>query len=485
MQNFGIQFAPANSQIHCLAHIVNLVVQKLLAMLDDAPDPDVTDDYLPNKDLPLHYDPDKDPEVLAMEQEVFKDGEMGPDEDEAVGLLAGLTSTFESLSPLQKVSISIPLYCCSDVIQLHTTATKICSSPQRRKRFRDMAARVYENKLAPSGRKLASLMVVRDVRHRWNYTHAMIKQLASLNLNTTEWELLEKLGNLLEMFTNVTKQMSHSSIPTLPWVLPLYIGMRAHLRSSRDDSTLPASLRSAATAALEKLEGYFSKACDSQLNIISTLLHPSFGIKFFRKIESDTHLLSAARAQVLFEHVYESYKRTYATDSSQPNAPVASRQQGTFGSFLDNICMVNVDVPEISPVAPMSEINRFWDAFANYDGDSNAPLLWWKVMLGDSVCISQLLTDPAHIDPRIGVSDHFKNGARLSRHSWHQHLSRAAVFKCTSSMPRVPGILKASHNPGSNAHQDVDQGRASQDGVIGVWPGLVLVTALLYIIYMP
>ncbi|KAJ7818678.1 hypothetical protein B0H14DRAFT_2601113 [Mycena olivaceomarginata] len=129
-------------------------------MLNDTPDPDVTDDYLPNKDLPLHYDPDKDPEVLAMEQEVFKDGQMRPDEDEATGLLAGLTSTFESLSPLQK---------------LRTTATKICSSPQRRKRFRDTAARVYENKLAPSGRKLASLMVVRDVRHRWNYTHAMIK----------------------------------------------------------------------------------------------------------------------------------------------------------------------------------------------------------------------------------------------------------------------------------------------------------------------
>jgi hypothetical protein len=93
----------------------------------------------------------------------------------------------------------------------------------------------------------------------------------------------------------------------------------------------------------------------------------------------------------------------------------------------------------------MSEINRFWDAFANYDGDSNTPLLWWKVMLHDSVCISQLLTDPAHIDPRIGVSDHFKNGTRLSRHSWHQRLSKAVIFKCTSSMPRVTGILKASH----------------------------------------
>ncbi|KAJ7805465.1 hypothetical protein B0H14DRAFT_3153436, partial [Mycena olivaceomarginata] len=194
----------------------------------------------------------------------------------------------------------IPRHSHSAAFPPRTTATEICSSPQRRKRFRDTAARVDKNKLAPSGRKLASLMVVHDVRHRWNYTHAVVEcalllksainnwvvkreELVSLNLNTTEWELLEKLGNLLEMFTNVTKQMSHSSTPTRPWVLPLYIGMRAHLRSSRDDSTLPDSLRSAATAALEKLEVYFSNACDSQLNIISTLLHPSFGIKFFRK----------------------------------------------------------------------------------------------------------------------------------------------------------------------------------------------------------
>jgi hypothetical protein len=88
-------------------------------------------------------------------------------------------------------------------------------------------------------------------------------------------------------------------------------------------------------------------------------------------------------------------------------------------------------------------------------------------MLRESVCISQLLTGPAHIDPRIGVSNPFKNGTQLqSRHSWHQRLSRVVVFKRTPSMPRVLGIVKASRNPGSNAHPDVNQGRASQHGVI-------------------
>jgi hypothetical protein len=71
-QKFDIQFAPDNSQIHCLAHVVNLVVQKMLAALEEAEDPDVVDYYLPNKDLPFHYDPDTDAELRDLEDEQFE-----------------------------------------------------------------------------------------------------------------------------------------------------------------------------------------------------------------------------------------------------------------------------------------------------------------------------------------------------------------------------------------------------------------------------
>ncbi|KAJ7796917.1 hypothetical protein B0H14DRAFT_2619494 [Mycena olivaceomarginata] len=43
MSKFDIQFVPANSKIRCIAHVVNLVVQRLLAALDDAEDPDTAD----------------------------------------------------------------------------------------------------------------------------------------------------------------------------------------------------------------------------------------------------------------------------------------------------------------------------------------------------------------------------------------------------------------------------------------------------------
>ncbi|KAJ7696635.1 hypothetical protein B0H14DRAFT_3040384 [Mycena olivaceomarginata] len=173
MEKFDIQFIPANSQIRCLAHVVNLVVQKILAALDYVEDPEITDDYLPSKDLPFHYDPDNDPDLDKLEREDFtKDDDKGNEEDEAADIMTGLTSDFKKMSVLQK---------------LRTTVTKICSSPQRRKRFRTTAVRVYGDILAPSGRKLASLMPIRDVRHRWNYTHAMIKH--GLMVEKSNWHL--------------------------------------------------------------------------------------------------------------------------------------------------------------------------------------------------------------------------------------------------------------------------------------------------------
>ena len=62
-----------------MAHVVNLIIQALLASLNEAEDPDINDYYIPNKHLPFHYDPDDDDEVQQMEAE---DEEEGDEEDE-------------------------------------------------------------------------------------------------------------------------------------------------------------------------------------------------------------------------------------------------------------------------------------------------------------------------------------------------------------------------------------------------------------------
>lgn len=73
-----------------------------------------------------------------------------------------------------------------------------------------------------------------------------------------------------QVFTQVTLQMSRSSTPTLPWVLPMYEMMLKHLRKCKDDETSLISLRNAADAGLEKLETYYVKARGCQLNVIAT-----------------------------------------------------------------------------------------------------------------------------------------------------------------------------------------------------------------------
>jgi hypothetical protein len=59
----------------------------------------------PVKDLPIHYNPDADPDIFQIEQEVFtKDDNEMNEEDDTTTLMDGLASTFVKMSPLQKVS---------------------------------------------------------------------------------------------------------------------------------------------------------------------------------------------------------------------------------------------------------------------------------------------------------------------------------------------------------------------------------------------
>jgi hypothetical protein len=104
-EKFDIQFVPENSQIRCLAHVVNLVVQKILAVLDEAEDPEVVDYYLPNKNLPFHYDPESDPDLCDLESEqCIPPVEGEADEEEAgAATMTEMAAELASLSPLQKV----------------------------------------------------------------------------------------------------------------------------------------------------------------------------------------------------------------------------------------------------------------------------------------------------------------------------------------------------------------------------------------------
>ena len=57
LKRYGVQFSPENGRIRCIAHVINLIVQKILSTLSAADDPAVVDYYdLYNKHLPAHLD---------------------------------------------------------------------------------------------------------------------------------------------------------------------------------------------------------------------------------------------------------------------------------------------------------------------------------------------------------------------------------------------------------------------------------------------
>ncbi|KAJ6613728.1 hypothetical protein B0H10DRAFT_2270506 [Mycena sp. CBHHK59/15] len=98
------------------------------------------------------------------------------------------------------------------------------------------------------------------------------EELRLVLLTNEQWKALESLGNMLE----VTLHISHSKTPTLPWVLPMYEHMLKHLRTCKTNEELPMPHCIAAVAGLEKLETYYLKARQCQLNVIATML-PAHG----------------------------------------------------------------------------------------------------------------------------------------------------------------------------------------------------------------
>ncbi|KAH9829928.1 uncharacterized protein C8Q71DRAFT_717528 [Rhodofomes roseus] len=247
-------------------------------------------------------------------------------------------------------------------------------------------------------------MPVRDVRTRWNCTHAMIERalllrkaingwvaerddLESLTLIPDDWNLLQQLADLLGAFTHVTHIMSKGGMPTLPWVLPMYDNMQTALKETIATTTLP-TLSKAAQAGLAKLEEYYAKAKECQYNVVatcmfayppvlnilmlSTVCHPCLRSKWFKRLGA----LEKVKAEALFEHVFHEYeqkqpKRAEVQRKAQPNEP---------HSFLDRLAAISDDSEDdLAKADPkLSEMTR-WLRFEGGKGHSYRPLDWWRV----------------------------------------------------------------------------------------------------------
>ncbi|KAJ7830794.1 hypothetical protein B0H14DRAFT_3143399 [Mycena olivaceomarginata] len=157
-EKFNIQFVPENSQIRCLAHVVNLVVQKILATFNEAEDPTNDDYYAHNKDVPLHYDPEQDPDQLELDNEVFSEPNTRDATDS--GDEAANDSDSDGDADARGLDMEFDLDFLGEEAEnlrnltLRLMTIKICSSPPRRRQFRTIAQELYKDKRhRPGGRK--------------------------------------------------------------------------------------------------------------------------------------------------------------------------------------------------------------------------------------------------------------------------------------------------------------------------------------------
>ncbi len=113
-ERYNIHFTFQNNRIRCLAHVVNLVVQAILNNLDEADDPEIVDDFMKHRDLPIHYEMEQDDVLREMEAEADAANsngssggdasKVGDDDDDGFN---DLPSDADDLSALKKVRESV------------------------------------------------------------------------------------------------------------------------------------------------------------------------------------------------------------------------------------------------------------------------------------------------------------------------------------------------------------------------------------------
>ncbi|TFY70017.1 hypothetical protein EVJ58_g118 [Rhodofomes roseus] len=428
LQRYGIQFETKNAQIRCLAHVVNLVVQKILSDLDEADDPEAADYFVLNKFMEFHYDPKDDEELQDLEAEgaaeadellcedldipklVENDDDDDDDdeyeddadeEEEVLGVEASEDdeeeqprSTAKGRSKKGKKKKPKKL---TVVQKLRAIVRKIVSSPQRRTIFRRHAHKFYDGKKTEDGGKcIAELMPIRDVKTRWNWTHAMIQRalimrkaitawvmdhdkLHHLLLTADDWYLLEQLESLLVIFTEVTRAMSMSRTPTLPYVLPMYEHMRTSLVDTIE-TTAERTVKRAAQAGLGKLMQYYEKALQNESCIIATALR----LSWFSCLAPQHQV----KATSTFKKVYAKYEASTPTAQDVPLRPVAAAKSGSLMSRLSS----NVELGSADQPPALSELQR-WQAGEGGKGDADFPLVWWKAHAQDFKVISRIARD--------------------------------------------------------------------------------------------
>lgn len=283
----GIPFNSTNNRVRCMAHILNLCVQDILAILKiptNELDTEIDTQDLPEPDPNANYeDTDDNPENVVNDE-------------------------------------------CSDqptVEKLRKLVRKIRKSPQLRQKLQKLCILYQMDYLTP----------ILDVKTRWNSTYAMIvraaklktplralcsneKELQSLALVDAEYKELGTLETLLQKFDRATNLMSMARHPTIASYLPTLNWLLDSLKEFIADNSGP--LNVAAGAGLTKLQKYEQELQfeNSNLPYIALFLNPALKMNYFKDHNYNKNKIKEIQKVIcgVFERNYQSKVKSDADD---------------------------------------------------------------------------------------------------------------------------------------------------------------------------
>ena len=137
-----------------------------------------------------------------------------------------------------------------------------------------------------------NLVLIEDVHTRWNSTYAMLERAIAIRLrldtycridrdlqsfSEAEWDELQQLCELLQMFAEATKRMSAELYPTLTLVVPLFNAISDELGELAEiHSHNPVSFYRLLVHFLSICKGLHSCGCFAQI-LQQNLCHPVMG----------------------------------------------------------------------------------------------------------------------------------------------------------------------------------------------------------------
>jgi zinc finger BED domain-containing protein 1 (E3 SUMO-protein ligase ZBED1) len=236
---------------------------------------------------------------------------------------------------------------------------------------------------------LPALKLKQDVVTRWNSTHEMFKRILQIKdavistmailqcdpdeqLTAAEWQILECSSNILQIFSEVTNEVSSELYVSMSKTLIFVRVMINTMENFKNNSALPNESQQLVVTLLEKLNSRFAGYEDNEVVTQSALLDPRFKKLSFngyspRKLQIAIEQLKQKVCQVTIAET--------ETNMTQSRAPTnAENSQSLLWKTFDEQYSVST---VINPTAAgIIEVDKYLqEPLLNRHED---PLSWWR-----------------------------------------------------------------------------------------------------------